>query len=136
MRKVLQDIWIMMESGIVVFHRVFDEKVNALLFGAMMSALNMFASELSTGGLTNFDLSEKHFTLTKRENLVFIVNSNRDIKQKRIDQELEVIIEMFFELYGDIIKDWIGDTSIFSNFEQEIEESLETPMDKFEKAFW
>ncbi|GAG63928.1 unnamed protein product, partial [marine sediment metagenome] len=35
--KILQDIWILEKSGIVIFHREFDKVVSPQLFGAMMS---------------------------------------------------------------------------------------------------
>ena len=57
--KVLQDVWILHKSGIVVFHRPFKESVSPQLFGAMMSALNTFSEQLADGGLSNFELNKK-----------------------------------------------------------------------------
>ena len=63
--KVVQDLWILSDSGIVLFSRVFNPKVNEQLFGALMSALNTFANELSSGGLSSFELSSIRFTILK-----------------------------------------------------------------------
>ncbi|KKM72420.1 hypothetical protein LCGC14_1420660, partial [marine sediment metagenome] len=41
MAKLIQDIWILAESGIVLFHRVFNKQIDAQLFGALMTALNV-----------------------------------------------------------------------------------------------
>ena len=68
--KVLQDVWILHKSGIVVFHRPFKESVAPQLFGAMMSALNTFSEQLTDGGLSNFELNNKRFTIIKRSNLL------------------------------------------------------------------
>ena len=91
MPKLLQDIWILAESGIVVFHRVFDEKVNAQLFGGLMAALNSFAEKLSKGGLSNFELSNKRFSVIKENHFLFIASSSKDINLKKVDQELRII---------------------------------------------
>ena len=36
----------------------------------------------------------------------------------------------------DELANWEGDVSIFSNFDKEIEDSLEETIKKFQKAFW
>ena len=137
MVKVLQDIWIISEGGIVLYHRVFDEKVDDQLFGGLMSALNSFAEELVHEGLSNFELEQKRFTFTKRNGLLFIANSSKKVKDKKVMEELSNIIKRFFELYPkEIFDNWEGDISIFLDFEKEIEDSLEDTIQKFQKAFW
>ncbi len=137
MVKVLQDLWILSESGIVVFSRVFDPKVNEQLFGALMTALNSFAQELISGGLTSFELSSIRFTIIKSSKFLFVCNSSKKIKEKRVIEELRSIEEKFFEVYESQLETWDGgDISMFSEFETEIVESLEETIKKFQKAFW
>ena len=137
MVKVLQDIWIITEGGIVLYHRVFDDKVDDQLFGGLMSALNSFAEELVQEGLSNFELEQKRFTFTKRNNLLFIANSSKKVKEKKVMEELSNIIDRFFELYPkEFVDNWEGDISTFLDFEKEIEASLEETIQKFQKAFW
>lgn len=137
MTKLLQDIWILEDSGIVLFHRVFDEKVDVNLFGGLLSAINSFAEEVSNGGLSNFELAEKRFSVLKKNNYLFIANASKKHNLKRIKQELENLTKKFFELYQEqVLNNWNGDTRLFSNFENEIEEYLEAIIGKLEKAFW
>lgn len=137
MTKLIQDLWIMDESGIVLFHRVFDEKVDANLFGGLMSALTSFAEEISKGGLSNFELASKKFSLLKKKNYLFIANSSKKHKLKKVSEELENIISKFFDYYQeDVLNNWNGDTNLFSSFAQIIEEYLEEIIERLEKAFW
>ncbi|MFX1389079.1 MAG: hypothetical protein ACFE9Z_03335 [Promethearchaeota archaeon] len=137
MTKLLQDIWILEDSGIVLFHRVFDEKVDATLFGGLLTALNSFAEEISTGGLSNFELAGKKFYLLKNKNYLFIANSSNKHNFKKVKMELNSVMKKFFELYSDILlNSWNGDTSLFSNFEFKIKDSLEGIIKKLEEAFW
>jgi len=137
MTKLIQDIWILDDSGIVLFHRVFDEKVDANLFGGLLSAINSFAEELSKGGLSNFELANKKFSLLKRKNYLFIANASKKYNLKKVNQELQNIMNKFFKLYQEkILNNWNGDTRIFASFQKEIEESLENIIEKLEKAFW
>lgn len=137
MTKLLRDIWILADSGIVLFHRVFDESINATLFGGMLSAINSFAEELTRGGLSNFELANKRFSLLKKENYLFIANASKKYNSKKVKQELEILMNKFLNLYPqEILDNWNGDVRLFDGFEKEIEESLEILIEKLEKAFW
>jgi len=135
--KVIQDVWILTSDGISVFSRLHDESLNEQLFGALMSALNSFAEEIAKGGLSNFQLSNKRFSIRKRNNFIFVASSNPKIKEKKAISEMELIIEKFFNKYPeDLLTNWDSDVSIFEDFEQNIEDSLESTFKKFQKAFW
>ena len=137
MVKVIQDCWILTSDGISVFSRLHDESLNEQLFGALMSALNSFAEEIAKGGLSNFQLSNKRFSIRKRNNFIFVASSNPKVKEKKAISEMEVIIEKFFEKYPeDLLNNWDSDVSIFQDFEKSIEDSLESTIKKFQKAFW
>ena len=135
MGKVLQDIWIVNDSGLALFSRVYDEKINAQLFGGFMSALDSFAHEISDSGVDSFDIRNKRFSFLKRNNILFVANSEKKYKENKVHKELNKIIERFFELYGDKLENWKGDMDAFSGFQNEITESIE-PINKFEKSFW
>jgi hypothetical protein len=123
--KLLQDIWIIHKSGIVIFHRAFKESISPQAFGAMMSALNSFAEQLTEGGLSNFELYDKIFTIVKRLNLTFIANSSKEFNQKKINRELEKISKKFLKLYSNDLVNYQGQLGAFSEFEQIIKDSLE-----------
>jgi hypothetical protein len=134
--KVLQDIWILNESGVVLFSRVFNPKVNEQLFGALMTALNSFASELAKGGLSSFELSSIRFTIYKDKGLIFVANSQKKVKEKKVQEELKIIANKFFAKYSDVLASWDSDINIFLSFNKDIEESLEDTIKKFQDAFW
>jgi len=128
--KVIQDIWILTQTGTVVFKRVFNSKVDAQLFGGLMSALNIFANELASGGLTNFELSSIRFTILKNNDFLFVCSAAKKVKEKRLHEEMKKIAEKFFNLYPVewFKNEWDGDINMFDNFENEIESALEDPV--------
>lgn len=136
MGKILRDLWILNSSGVTMYSRVYNPKVNEQLFGALMSAINQFAERVAEGGISSFELSDKKFTIEKKEDLLFIANAASDEKDKKVKKELSNISDKFLELYSDQLKNWDGDVSIFSDFENQIENSLEDTVKKFRKAFW
>lgn len=123
--KILQDIWILDRSGIVIFYREFDKVVSPQLFGAMMSALNMFAEQLTEGGLSNFDLQSTRFTIIKKSDLIFVANSSKQYSQKKVNKELKKISDKFIKLYSEKLKNFDGEIGAFSDFKNEIESAIE-----------
>jgi hypothetical protein len=135
--KVIQDIWIINEAGAVLYHRVFDKKVDEQLFGALMSALNMFAEQISDGGLSSFELKDKKYIMMKQNEITFIVNSSTKTKEKKVKEQMKSIVSKFSKLYPkEFFNKWDNDISIFADFEDQIKDSLQETIDKFEKAFW
>ncbi len=135
MTKILQDIWILSETGITVFSRVYDPKINEQLFGALMSAINQFAEQISEGGISNFSLSNIHFSIIKSGGFLFVASSANK-KEKKTNEELRKIADKFFKKYPDLESWDSSEVSIFSDFELEIEDSLKDTVDKLKKAFW
>lgn len=138
MAKILKDLWILTSTGVVVYSRVIDERINPQLFGALMSALNSFAEQLSNGGISNFEMSDMRFVIVRRRDFLFVGSSLNKTKEKKVIDELKVISDKFFELYSiKTLLNWDSDISKFSDFGGHIEKSLEkAPADKLKEAFW
>ncbi|MBD3227297.1 MAG: hypothetical protein GF329_03840 [Candidatus Lokiarchaeota archaeon] len=132
MGKIIQDLWILSESGIVLFSRVFNEDVNEQLFGGFITALNNFAQTMRYGELSNFSLKKTNFFIYKQDDLLFITNSPKKVNEKRTMKALKKISDRFFDLYADILSNWDGETDYFDNFKSEIEDNLMDPV----KDFW
>ena len=134
--KILRDIWIMLDTGVVLYSRVFSQMVNDQLFGALMSALHTYAKEIATGGLTHFQLSNNRFYLIRKGKYLFIANSSPDAKEKKALEELNTIADKFLTQYGDVLQNWDSDVNVFSDFDKEIQSSIEEVVKKFEDSFW
>lgn len=123
--KILKDIWVLTDNGIVLFSKVFDQKVNPQLFGALMSALNKFAEALSDGGISSFEKSDLRFVIIKRRSFLFIGSSLTKTKEKKVIDELMRISDIFFKIYAKSLINWDNDVSVFSDFGDFIDKSLE-----------
>ena len=137
MGRILKDLWVLTSTGVVLYSRVIDEKINPQLFGALMSALNSFAEKLSDGGISNFEMSNIRFVIVKRRDFLFIGSSLIKVKEKKVIEELKVISDKFFEVYNDVLLNWDSDVSIFSDFSKYYDKSVEDEAtDKLKEAFW
>ena len=136
MVKVIQDLWVLTHTGVVIYHRTFNTTLNEQLFGGLMSALNTFAENLVEGGLSSFELSNKRFNLLKMHELFFVSNSAKKHKEKKVIPELEKVATKFTAKYTqDFFDTWDNDVSVFEKFEEEIEDTLEDPIKKFWNGF-
>jgi len=135
--KILKDLWILTENGVVLFSRVFDQTINPQLFGGLMSALNTFAEKLTDGGISNFEMSDLRFVIVKRRSFLFIGSSLNKTKEKKVIDELKRISDIFFEVYDEILVNWDNDVNYFSDFGDHIDKSLEKqPIKNLKDAFW
>ena len=135
--KILKDLWILTENGVVLFSRVFDQTINPQLFGGLMSALNTFAEKLTDGGISNFEMSDLRFVIVKRRSFLFIGSSLNKTKEKKVIDELKRISDVFFEVYNEILVNWDNDVNYFSDFGDHIDKSLEKqPIKNLKDAFW
>jgi hypothetical protein len=123
--KILKDLWVLTDNGIVLFSKGYDQKVNPQLFGALMSALNRFAEALSDGGISSFEKSDLRFVIIKRRSFLFIGSSLTKMKEKKVIEELMRISDTFFRVYAKDLINWDSDVSVFSNFDVFIDKSLE-----------
>ncbi|MHA1723454.1 MAG: hypothetical protein ACTSXH_01230 [Promethearchaeota archaeon] len=133
----MNDLWILSDAGIVLFHRHFNEKFDDQLFGALITALNSFAEELVKGGITNLKIGDSIFYIKKKHDYLFIINVKKNYNIKKVEEEMDNIITSFFNAYPkEILDNWDGDIDIFKGFEDKIIDNLKETAKKFEKAFW
>jgi len=125
MPKIIKDLWVLTDNGIVLFSKMYDQKVNPQLFGALMSALNKFAEALSDGGISSFEKSDLRFMIMKRRKFLFIGSSLKKMKEKKVIEELKQISDIFFRVYAKDLINWDSNVSIFSSFGDYIDKSLE-----------
>ncbi len=127
MVKVVQDFWIITQAGKVLYKRVFNVKMHAQLFGALLSALTSFSKEITSSGLTNFQSSSYKFTILKKEQFDFVATSNSSDKVKKVQGDLKKISIKFFKKYANILANWDNwnqNTDDFSDFEEIIKDYL------------
>ncbi len=123
--RILIDFWVLTDSGIVLYSKVSDQKINPQLFGALMSALNKFAEKLTDGGISNFEMSDLRFVIIKRRRFLFIGSSSYKTKEKKVIDDLMLISDKFFQLYTEALINWDNNVETFSDFGEYIEQFLE-----------
>ncbi len=139
--KNLKNLWIMRDSGIVVFEKVFKEKISAQLFGGLVSAIHTLSGEIIDGEIENLTVGDEKYSFNKKNNFFFVANYPKSAKEKLVKREVKKIINTFFDKYPlELLETFQSDITIFRDFEYEIEDTkkdtkkdkiLEKPIGKF-----
>ncbi|MFX0070173.1 MAG: hypothetical protein ACFFAO_03695 [Candidatus Hermodarchaeota archaeon] len=134
MEKIIDDLWIITNDGLVIFtssEHTFDDN----LFGAFLTAINIFVKEISNDMLRMFEISDKRYILVKERNLMFVASSYIGINEDLIKEKMNLIIERFLKLYPrDFFEKWNHDTNKFLNFEIEMDNINQNRIEKLLKA--
>lgn len=116
MDKNINELWIITESGIVIFQDIRKLNVEKQIFGALISALHTYAKSITRDGMSGFSISDRAFTILRTNGFIFVCGTPLK-KEKKAQKYLEYIKEKFFEKYSpEILKDWDGDLNLFANF--------------------
>ena len=121
-----------------MYKRVFDEKLNSDLFGALMTALKFMGDEIGLKqGLSSFQVDNKKYFLTKKDDVMFIANGDSNAKDKKMLEELSIVKDTFYETFGEpAINKWKGGCiSEFEDFTEKIQFSLKEAIDRFKSVY-
>ena len=126
MAKVVQDLWILSDGGHLLYKRIYDEKIDAQMYGSLMSALSSFAQKIIDGGLKSIELDFIRFTVLKVNDFLFVANSAKKIKERKVQDELRYISNKFFKLHSlNWLKhEWDNKLHYFQEFGKEIKSSF------------
>jgi hypothetical protein len=119
--KVIDDLWILTEDGTVLFSKVLNERIKEQMFGALMSAINIFSQKLTAEGLKHIKLNNMQFVLIRSKKLLFIANSSTTGKSQKVNHELIKVIGKFFKRYSSVLEQWDGDITVFSDFIEDLD---------------
>ena len=121
MLELTENLWIILDTGIVIFTYLEEEKVNPDLFGGLISVLDKFAEITLKGGLEFFEIDPNIYGVKKKHQLIFLASSSQKINIIDLLSELEIIVRKFFTVYpSDVKKKWNGNCDYFYSFKSEI----------------
>jgi hypothetical protein len=120
--ETIEDLWIILDTGIVLFSFLEDQEVDPDIFGAIISVLDNFAEATLEGGLEFFEIDPNIYGVIKKHHLIFLASAPQKIKIDKLLAELEIIVTKFFSIYPiDTKEKWDGNLYYFCEFKDEIE---------------
>lgn len=117
--KLFENICVLDKKNNIVFERINDQMFCSEFFGQVLVAFEGLTKHISDGELSNIVWGDTLITIKKKEDLIFLGCTDPDAKESKVNEELEVVCNRFFDIYPIVlIEDFEGDKSIFTNSEQ------------------
>jgi len=124
MSSVLKELWVFSQAGIPIVEFSKETGLDKFLMGSFVSAIKLYSQHLSEKGLNSFILENHKFIIKSllEGNAILVCRTNVDMKDKKIDEQCDVIARIFEELYKpEDIKKWDGTLSYFDEFKEKLD---------------
>ncbi len=123
----LLEVWVVSNAGLPLFTwrpNFIEESINQALFsGFLMAIINMIetSTDQEIKAMT-FGSSKLNIVVAKDAHLTLLIIGRTGLKakDKNVRRALDEIGEVFLEVYGEILRSWNSETTIFSGFEEKI----------------
>ncbi|MHC1591176.1 MAG: hypothetical protein ACXQS8_03755 [Candidatus Helarchaeales archaeon] len=114
---LINELWIITESGLTIYNQKVDDVVDADLFGGFISALNQFAKQLGEDEFKTIEMGDCRLIVKRCEEckVLFVTRSDKKVKLKSVEEYLECIKENFYEKFKDKLENWNGDLDEFKD---------------------
>ncbi len=123
MSSLIKELWIFSKGGIPLIEIFHNSKVDPILLGAFLSAMESFSKEMAGTTLKGFSFAESKFVLTSclNDSVFLVCRSDTNVKDKKIHKVIKIITEFFEGMYSiEEITNMGGDLSIFDRFKDKI----------------
>jgi hypothetical protein len=113
-------------DGICLFSRQYNEKYikKDHILSTFLTAMNQVVQELTHKSLERLILEDDIFSFSVIDDILFVYTHN-DIKDSDLEKISRNVSTKFLDLYGNELKNWNGEISIFNNFKEEADKIIE-----------
>jgi hypothetical protein len=125
----ISEIWIINQSGVPLFNRSTDIRVDPALFGGFLTAIQGFIETSFDGShLNNLILGESQlvFLYIDPYKLFIVVRCPKKINTKEIQVGLEKIRDLFLTKFEGLLEKSVTDLDVFLSFSTDLEKLLES----------
>ncbi len=124
--KNLIELWIINESGTLLFHYSLEKKVDPVLFGGFFAAINQYSATMSKSGEKIQEINMGNFILVNYPvpdyGISVVARCKKTKHSQSTRKTLEFIAEMFQEKYTQHeIVSWNGNLTKFDTFFKDVE---------------
>jgi hypothetical protein len=113
-KPIVEEIWVVSNSGITLFNQNTDVAVDRQIFGAFLYSITQFASNLTNNDLKCLDMGDNRITFCRctETGILIVCKSSNKIKKASIFEYMEKIRKSIITNVGKELSLWNGDESI------------------------
>ena len=116
--EVVREFWIFTNEGVELFSHAPDSKLDPLLFGGFVSAMQSFSMELTSDELRTISIGIDKYTFYREQDSSFFIigRTHQKTPQKSIEGILKMLFQEFWKQYKQYVEAFDGEVSHFSGF--------------------
>jgi len=122
--SAIEKLWIFSQNGVPIADFNKEEETDNALVSSLMSAIHSFTENVSGKKLRSFQTGTCKYTCLKclQDNIIIVIQSSKNSKDKNIRKTCEVIQEIFETMYTvEQFKNWDGELSRFNEFKKKLD---------------
>jgi predicted regulator of Ras-like GTPase activity (Roadblock/LC7/MglB family) len=127
MASFIKEIWLFTLDGLPIAEFCKNESIDKSIVGGLISAIKSVSHHLTSKGLQSLVLEDNKivFFSALQGNVILVVRTDSQIKDKKINKLGVEIIEILEELYtADDIISWNGTVAFFNEFREKLKKFL------------
>ena len=115
---VVREFWIFMNEGVEAFSHAPESKLDPLLFGGFISAMQSFSFELTSEHLKVISIGVDKYTFYREEDMPFFIICRTPLKSPddKIENILKMLFQEFWKQHEEELKNFDGEVSQFEDF--------------------
>jgi hypothetical protein len=132
------DFYIITDSGLCIYSKSREKKIEQDLFSGFMSALNSFTQQMAKDHIESFSLGSSKYFIRNINNLLFVARTAPTEKDSAVRKELDEIGRIFLTRFPSELfeKGWDNSLSIFSTLNKLLQRFFAEPEEKMRMAIW
>ena len=124
---MINNIWIIKDSGQNLYTRTFTTGESGLdenLITGLFMAVASFAESAGKDEMDSIGMKNKKFLFQNKGEILIVIGTGKDVDEKPLFQQLNLIGDLFLEEFKDVLIDWDGNVAPFKRFKDVLDKEL------------
>ncbi|MHA1682545.1 MAG: GTPase [Promethearchaeota archaeon] len=119
-----------MSGGLLAYSRQYGEKkVDQDLISGFLTALASFSTEVKGGAIESLVMEDIRFIYSLGDyDVIFVFCCDKDDLEEEVQNRIKVVKGEYYKMFGDNLKAWNGNMSIFKPFDEVVDDLILLPL--------
>ncbi len=123
---MIHSVYVMRKTGENLYTKRYEESnIDDNLISGFLSALQNFVAEVSSGDvIRTIKTGNVKFIYNILQDIIVVVVADKEEDEKKIEEKVEKISEVFYNKFKTELENWTGDVSAFKKFDEDLEDII------------
>lgn len=123
---MIHSVYVMRKTGESIYTKKYEQSnIDDNLISGFLSALQNFVAEVSSGDvIRTIKTGNVKFIYNILQDIIVVVAVDKEEDEKRIQEKVEKISEVFYNKFKTELENWTGDVTVFKKFDEDLEDII------------